>query len=274
MRMNRARPAFTLIELLAVIAIIAILAAILFPFLLGASARGKTTQCLSNLRQWGAALNLYLVEPDVAGVMPSQGSTQPLGGTMVADPRPGRTTNAWFNVLPPYVSHRAISAMYGVVPLPRPGDRRSLFVCPAAPMHIAPPAGDPRMYYSSYSINLWVEAGDRGCDGEGDSGFSRYLRLSQLKNPSVFAMFADNPPGVGDNGINGYRFGHTHALYMGFPADGDAFRHNGAANICFADGHVATYVRGDIYTSTMNKYWNYGGVQWNPDNPNLNGACP
>ena len=52
--------AFTLIELLVVIAIIAILAAILFPVFAQAKEAAKKTACLSNSKQIGTALQMYL----------------------------------------------------------------------------------------------------------------------------------------------------------------------------------------------------------------------
>ncbi len=61
MKRNRA---FTLIELLVVIAIIAILAAILFPVFAQARERARQTSCLSNMKQIGTGLYMYVQDYD------------------------------------------------------------------------------------------------------------------------------------------------------------------------------------------------------------------
>lgn len=62
--MRSVKAGFTLIELLVVIAIIAILAAILFPVFAQAKAAAKKTQSLSNMKQIGTALHLYVNDYD------------------------------------------------------------------------------------------------------------------------------------------------------------------------------------------------------------------
>jgi prepilin-type N-terminal cleavage/methylation domain-containing protein/prepilin-type processing-associated H-X9-DG protein len=61
---QRVMAAFTLIELLVVIAIIAIIAAILFPVFGAARDKARQAVCLSNLKQTGTALSLYVQDYD------------------------------------------------------------------------------------------------------------------------------------------------------------------------------------------------------------------
>jgi prepilin-type N-terminal cleavage/methylation domain-containing protein/prepilin-type processing-associated H-X9-DG protein len=74
------RRGFSLIELLTVIAIIVIIAALLLPALARAKEKARTSVCLSNLRQLGMAMTLYVSENNDTfpysdtGIMPmSQG---------------------------------------------------------------------------------------------------------------------------------------------------------------------------------------------------------
>lgn len=63
--MDRARRAgFTLVELLVVIAVIALLAAILLPVFARARAKAQQTTCLSNIKQFAAAFELYVSDYD------------------------------------------------------------------------------------------------------------------------------------------------------------------------------------------------------------------
>lgn len=74
--------AFTLIELLVVIAIIAILAAILFPVFAQAKEAAKKTACLSNARQIGIGVKLYLADYDDTMPLFYAYNSQPPSGTV------------------------------------------------------------------------------------------------------------------------------------------------------------------------------------------------
>jgi len=62
--MQRRRGGFTLIELLVVIAIIAILAAILFPVFAQAREKARSVSCLSDTKQLGLAVLMYVQDYD------------------------------------------------------------------------------------------------------------------------------------------------------------------------------------------------------------------
>ena len=60
----RSRRAFTLIEILVVIAILGVLAAMLFPAFALVREKGRRASCVSNLKQIGAAMELYKSDYD------------------------------------------------------------------------------------------------------------------------------------------------------------------------------------------------------------------
>jgi prepilin-type N-terminal cleavage/methylation domain-containing protein/prepilin-type processing-associated H-X9-DG protein len=100
------RRAFTLIELLVVIAIIAILAAILFPVFAQAKASAKKSACLSNTRQLGIGLMMYMADEDDTlfffGHAVDTSRTRPLvpfGATI---------ENRWWNQIQPYLKNRDV----------------------------------------------------------------------------------------------------------------------------------------------------------------------
>jgi prepilin-type N-terminal cleavage/methylation domain-containing protein/prepilin-type processing-associated H-X9-DG protein len=96
------RRAFTLIELLVVIAIIAILAAILFPVFASAKEAAKKTVCLSNMKQIGLSLQLYLIDYDDQMFFRS-GNVNGRSGDI-----PTTNTNRWWNMLMPYIKNSGV----------------------------------------------------------------------------------------------------------------------------------------------------------------------
>src|SRR5687767_5449493 len=92
----RKRPGFTLIELLVVIAIIAILAAILFPVFAQAREKARQSSCLSNSRQMGMGLTMYVQDYD---------DTYPWSVGLDADRTP-----SWAGLIHPYVKNLAVFA--------------------------------------------------------------------------------------------------------------------------------------------------------------------
>jgi prepilin-type N-terminal cleavage/methylation domain-containing protein/prepilin-type processing-associated H-X9-DG protein len=114
----RGRSGFTLIELLVVVTIIAIVAAIMFPVVAKVKQRAQIAECLSNMKQVGSALRVYVDEYN--GKFPP---AAPMG-------IPWRTTESTIQeLLAPYVRSGVIAEKIGGSGYKYPV--RSVFCCPS-----------------------------------------------------------------------------------------------------------------------------------------------
>lgn len=200
--MNRKRNGFTVVELLMVVSIIGILTALVSAVAGNALQQSKSATCISNLRQWGIALNLYCADHD--GYTPRRGQgVQPVWVINRPDD--------WFNALPPYFNQPSYNDDVQQGHPAKPGDK-SVFVCPAA-------EAEPQYAnFLCYGMNMYLSPWIR----------PQPHKLQELPNPSQLAFMADAPGG----------WASTIPSSQGYSVKA---RHNGRANVVFIDGHVQSF---------------------------------
>src|SRR4029079_7969477 len=103
---QRGERAFTLIELLVVIAIIAILASILFPVFAQAREKARAISCLSNGKQLGLGLMMYVQDYDET--YPWAMSTCSAVGDCPGGVPAMDSVDAWPDLIFPYVKNDGI----------------------------------------------------------------------------------------------------------------------------------------------------------------------
>jgi len=240
MNKHRTKSGFTLIELLVVIAIIAILAALLLPALSKAKARGNRASCLNNLRQWGLSLDMYLDDnnqyfPDfsIANNTPGAPSGYDQDNIHWTDlatfAAGGYGNSAWFNVLPPYVSQKALW-QYAADPASFVNGR-SVFNCPTA--RFLPGEVDPlnRVAFS-YGLNF------KGTNGLTPASVP--FRATDILHSSAFVFLSDvransgETPFFGSNPLNDLGAARGSLNHL-------SARHDQGANLTFLDGHSSFF---------------------------------
>ena len=102
---HQPRRGFTLIELLVVIAIISILAAILFPVFAQAREKARAIACMSNMKQIGLGVQMYIQDNDERLFFRPAKSAARVGsgrsGVVITDPIASAQAQ-WWNLLVPY----------------------------------------------------------------------------------------------------------------------------------------------------------------------------
>ena len=192
---------FTLIELLVVIAIIAILAAVILSVLAQAQERGRATQCLDNLRQWGAAFGMYADDND--DYLPRRGQGVQ---TLVEIDRP----TDWFNALPPYFGLRSFQMMISNNAVPA-AHAQSVFICPTA----SNPGGT---YFLPYCMNMNL------CPWN----LTTPTKYQQVSQPVYVATMGDAP-------------GPYASTYPSSQPYSIVARHSGQVNLLFLAGAVRSF---------------------------------
>ena len=238
---------FTLIELLVVIAIIAILAAILFPVFAQAREKARASSCLSNTKQFGTALQLYVDDYDetyppksLTGAYPPDNSYPFMQwGWQVDYKSSTMPTQTWMDAIFPYVKNIG------------------LYHCPSAAKGA-----------SGYGLNWGV-----GFVPDYDNNYytfdRRVMSLAQIKNTAQTVVISD---GV----VMQEAVGIATEIEIGAPAlwawsygySGDKGAHISGFNYNFADGHAKYYKKGAGPLEGMTEAtvsWGLDNPWWNPD---------
>lgn len=219
------RNAFTLIELLVVIAIISILAAILFPVFARARENARRSSCMSNLKQVGLGVMMYVQDYDETYPL-SYNSNNPSSSRL----------RYWTGVTAPYTKSTQV------------------FFCPSSPI-IVDMSTFPT--YGSYgaSGNIFKSI-------TSTSSPIVPIKVASVVSAAATYMILDAPdytfapptsvaattyhtylPGLGSAG--GDCPAATFAGYPDYLADCQSGRHFDGVNITFADGHVK-WLKGEI----------------------------
>lgn len=239
-RRCRSTTGFTLIELLVVIAIIAILAAILFPVFSQARERARQTACMSNMRQIGVSVNMYVQDYDESYPASNEQSLDwgpgPWGenGALVTN---YRSISRWVPQLMSYVRNTRVfscpSDPHGrrnqnngkawTTPFPVSYGPNRFFMTPGGQY------GGPLTSVTLASVDQPTEKYLMG-----DSAAAWGFDLSAIAN----LRYANYDPTLGQNDWTAAQFIERGRAALDDSQAGSLARHAQGSNVMFADGHV------------------------------------
>jgi prepilin-type N-terminal cleavage/methylation domain-containing protein/prepilin-type processing-associated H-X9-DG protein len=232
------RKAFTLIELLVTIAIITILAAILFPVFARARENARRASCMSNLKQIGLGIMMYVQDYD---------DTYPMSQR---DNDTGAQT-FWYYDVKPYVKDFRV------------------FGCPSSPggygnsttSHVWGNNNDDLVRAGNYSVNELVmplavaaniselytvkmsSVASPSSTYLAMDGSNAYLEPFYAVNPGSSYIYIPGTKRLNGKGDSG--------LFERFRTDFDTGRHFNGLNMVFADGHAKWLKIEKVYSEAM-----------------------
>ncbi|MGI5819996.1 MAG: type II secretion system protein [Armatimonadota bacterium] len=232
------RRGFTLIELLVVIAIIAILAAILFPVFARAREKARQSSCLSNAKQIGLGMQMYIQDyderfPDLYYNL---------------DVPPGRVDVVM--CLEPYIMNLAI------------------WDCPSAARETRKP--------DFVALNHWSYGYNRRLNRVKLATIKRAAEIVMFADATMDSWGPGrlyDPAGTSEDApmvVNGYNPHIADVDFTGVTADNSRWdtganggrpgmnfcpRHNGQGNVNYADGHAKSVTYGALYNNGDLYFW-------------------
>ena len=233
MKLRATRKGFTLIELLVVIAIIAILAAILFPVFAQARAKARQAACLSNMKQIGTGVTMYIQDYD---------ENYPVDSTAFAPADDPQTWASWMQEVQPYIKNTQVFFC--------PDAKREDTVTVAGTGGSATGAITVPQFQIGGSEGIFMNDGNNPRTGVAaksilQAAIGRPASLCLIADSTHIlipamerVMYAGKPQNPGD-------------FYSGWPTAPGAgraipawARHTGGSTIVFGDGHAKWYSQG------------------------------